>query len=58
MPKQISEVSNYILSLQGSNPPNAKEPQGELYTPEEESEEMPVDSTGTATSDSTVVALN
>ncbi|RIJ42090.1 c-type cytochrome [Pontibacter oryzae] len=26
---QILEVSSYILSLQGSNPPNAKEPQGE-----------------------------
>lgn len=28
-PKQISEVSNYILSLKGTNPPGAKEPQGE-----------------------------
>jgi cytochrome c oxidase cbb3-type subunit III len=28
-PKQISEVSNYILSLKGSNPANAKSPQGE-----------------------------
>jgi cytochrome c oxidase cbb3-type subunit III len=28
-PKQISEVSNYILSLKGSNPPNPKAPQGE-----------------------------
>lgn len=27
-PKQISDVSNYILSLQGSNPPNAKAAQG------------------------------
>lgn len=27
-PKQISEVSNYIISLKGSNPPNAKAPQG------------------------------
>lgn len=26
---QILEVSSYILSLQGTNPPNAKEPQGE-----------------------------
>ena len=33
-PKQIQEVSSFILSLQGSNPPNAKEPQGELYNPE------------------------
>ena len=28
-PKQISEVSNYILSLKGTNPAGAKEPQGE-----------------------------
>lgn len=28
-PAQIAEVSNYILSLSGTNPPNAKEPQGE-----------------------------
>lgn len=27
-PKQISEVSNYIISLKGSNPPNGKAPQG------------------------------
>jgi cytochrome c oxidase cbb3-type subunit 3 len=29
---QIRDVSNYILSLQGTNPPNAKAPQGELVT--------------------------
>lgn len=29
--RQIHEVSSYIKSLQGTNPPNAKEPQGELY---------------------------
>jgi len=28
-PKQISEVSNYILSLKGTNPANAKAPQGD-----------------------------
>jgi cytochrome c oxidase cbb3-type subunit 3 len=27
-PKQTSDVSNFILSLQGSNPPNPKAPQG------------------------------
>lgn len=30
-PKQISAVSNYILSLGGSNPPGAKAHQGEKY---------------------------
>ena len=31
-PLEMQEVSSYILSLQGTNPPNAKEPEGELYT--------------------------
>jgi cytochrome c oxidase cbb3-type subunit 3 len=40
-PKQIAEVSNYILSLRGTNPPNPKEPQGEkvVYKTGEESAE-------------------
>jgi len=29
-PQQILEVSSYIISLHGTNPPNPKEPQGEL----------------------------
>lgn len=35
-PDQIRNVASYILSLQGSNPPNAKEPEGEEYIPEKE----------------------
>ncbi|MFZ1703368.1 MAG: cbb3-type cytochrome c oxidase N-terminal domain-containing protein [Saprospiraceae bacterium] len=49
-PQIIQKVSSYILSLQGSNPPNAKEPQGELY--DESSEKS--DNTETKT-DTTVV---
>jgi cytochrome c oxidase cbb3-type subunit 3 len=30
-PKQMGEVANYIKSLYGTNPPNAKEPQGVLW---------------------------
>lgn len=30
--KQLSDVSNYIKSLHGTNPPNGKEPQGEKET--------------------------
>ena len=30
-PEQIQQVSSYIISMEGSNPPNAKEPQGELF---------------------------
>ena len=32
--RQIHEVSSYILSLKGSNPPNPKEKQGDLYMEE------------------------
>ncbi|WP_338768559.1 cbb3-type cytochrome c oxidase N-terminal domain-containing protein [Bernardetia sp. ABR2-2B] len=32
-PQEIQEVSSFIISLQGSNPPNAKDPQGEKYEP-------------------------
>ena len=36
-PQQMSDVSSYIMSMAGSNPPNAKAPQGELYKEEDES---------------------
>jgi len=31
-PSQMEEVGSYILSLQGTNPPNAKPPQGNLWS--------------------------
>lgn len=31
-PMQISQISSFILSLKGTNPPNGKAPQGDLYT--------------------------
>lgn len=40
-PKQIFEVTNYIKTLNGTNPPNAKEPQGTLIN-----EGAAADSTG------------
>jgi cytochrome c oxidase cbb3-type subunit III len=33
-PSEIQEVSSYILTLRGTNPPNPKAPQGEIYKPE------------------------
>ncbi|WP_159521907.1 cbb3-type cytochrome c oxidase N-terminal domain-containing protein [Sunxiuqinia indica] len=36
--RQIQDVITYIKSLQGTNPPNQKEPQGEKYDPESEEE--------------------
>lgn len=32
-PKDVRDVTFYVMSLQGTNPPNAKAPQGELFTP-------------------------
>lgn len=32
--KQLAQVSSYVKALRGTNPPNAKEPQGELYKDE------------------------
>ncbi len=32
-PGQIAEVSNYIITLAGTNPPNPKDPQGEKVAP-------------------------
>lgn len=34
-PTEIQNVSSYLLSFQGTNPPNQKEAQGEKYVPEE-----------------------
>lgn len=32
-PKAMQQVASYILTMQGTNPPNQKEPQGEIWTP-------------------------
>ncbi len=33
-PKQMQEVASYVLSLQGTTPPNAKAPQGDIHVEE------------------------
>lgn len=33
-PTEIQQVASYIFSLQGTNPPNAKAPEGEIYVRE------------------------
>ncbi len=53
-PQQISDVANYILSLKGTNPPNQKEPQGELWTGDGGAAP---DSSATATDTSAVALL-
>jgi len=47
-PKQIQEVSSFILTLKGTNPPGAKEPQGEKWV-----EEVKTDSSASVMKDST-----
>lgn len=44
-PKQMQNVASYVLSLQGTTPANPKEPQGDLYEPEEPEEIKDIDST-------------
>lgn len=48
--EKIHKIASYVLSLQGSNPPNAKEPEGELWVAPEtpESTEETADSTSTS----------
>lgn len=41
----IHQVSSYLLSLVGTNPPNAKKPEGELYQQAEGEESTATDST-------------
>lgn len=38
-PKQMQEVASFVLSLQGTEPADPKDPQGELYVPEKEDTE-------------------
>lgn len=38
-PKEMQEVSSYIYTLEGTNPPNGKEPQGDLFEREESADE-------------------
>jgi cytochrome c oxidase cbb3-type subunit 3 len=46
-PKQIAQLSSFVKSLKGTNPPNAKEKQGELYV--EKMETSATDTTAKAT---------
>jgi len=46
----MHKVASYILTMQGTDPPNAKEPQGELYEPQADNgNETPADSTAAVT---------
>lgn len=44
-PKEMAEVSSYIMTMQGKNVADGKAPEGELYKPATEEEAAPADST-------------
>lgn len=45
-PADILKVGSFILSLQGSNPPNGKAPQGDKYVPEGEEGDVEAETSG------------
>ena len=45
-PSQIAELTSYIKSLKGSNPPNPKEKQGELFQESPDNNSTGKDSSG------------
>lgn len=53
--KQIAQLASYVKSLHGTNPPNAKAPQGELFKEEASTPKPTADS---ATKKETKVAMN
>ncbi|MBT8327264.1 MAG: c-type cytochrome [Bacteroidia bacterium] len=48
-PKMMQEVTSYILSLEGTNPPDAKEAEGDKWVPEAASDEAPTETEVTET---------
>jgi cytochrome c oxidase cbb3-type subunit 3 len=54
-PQDVKAVSFYVMSLQGSNPANAKAPQGILFTPAEKTNA--IDSVGVKSDSSKVQAM-
>jgi cytochrome c oxidase cbb3-type subunit 3 len=45
--KQVAQISSYVKSLHGTNPANAKAPQGELYKEDASTPKPTADSTAT-----------
>ena len=57
-PQQMQAVASYILEFQGTTPQNPKEPQGELYVPEESEQENESDTTANESEDASAISLN
>jgi cytochrome c oxidase cbb3-type subunit 3 len=53
-PPEMAKVASFIMTLQGTNPPNAKEPQGELF----QAEKVEPAQDSTANSNSEVIGMN
>ncbi|MFK7933779.1 MAG: cbb3-type cytochrome c oxidase N-terminal domain-containing protein [Saprospiraceae bacterium] len=54
-PSNMAQVASYILTMQGTNPPNAKEPQGDLYQPDSEE---PKDTESEPANDNEKIGMN
>lgn len=57
-PNQMQNVASFVVGLKGTNPPNAKAPQGELYVPESKEEEMGVEKVSDTTNIAEVAVVN
>ena len=54
-PKEISYLASYVKSLHGTNPPNPKAPQGDLYTETAASDSQAGSASDSATTNTTKV---
>lgn len=60
-PQQIQQVSSYLKTFVGTNPPNQKEPQGDLYEDgdeEEDKDEDGVDASASVETDPQAISMN
>jgi cytochrome c oxidase cbb3-type subunit III len=56
-PLEMQQLSSYILTLKGTNPPNGKAPQGTIYVDTVAAAPATTDSLASATNDTTVLSL-
>lgn len=54
-PKEMSEIASFVKTLKGTNPPNGKAPQGDIYVDETPGATAPADSMKLNSKDSSIV---
>jgi cytochrome c oxidase cbb3-type subunit III len=54
-PKEMSEIASFVKTLKGTNPPNGKAPQGDIYAEETAGAAAPADSLKVNKPDSSIV---